>query len=239
MNSTLKYFGYFKVNFLVDILAELGGFLLGVILAFFVKARIEEESLVLLGSMLAAIVLVVVCMFDGMVLYYQKFNVAVAMGCTRKKFLEQYFLTSAVFMGIDVLVLYLLNQIEKSLYASVFPAKELEGMIDWLFRPRIILLFILAGVVVKFFTGMVVLRFGKIGFFAMWGVYMVGCLSLSRIGEMVAKHPDGKLAGFIYEVIRIANGMNGMGGYILGYAILAVVLLVFVRMAMKQEVRSS
>lgn len=239
INSALKYFGYFKNNFLTDFLTEAAGFLIGFLVAFFVLARVEEEEMLMFGSLMAVVALMIGAIFSGMILFQQRFNVAIAMGCTRKRFLGWYLLTSFVFLAIEMLVLSLLYFFEKSLYIFSFPGKKLVCTMDWLFQPKVIIFVILAVVVIKLFTGVFALRYGTIGLIILWGVYMAGCIAFSRICNVAHKKPEGACAVIIDKVAAMIQGMNGMGAAIFGYAVLAIVFLIFARLELKQEIRSA
>ncbi len=233
-----EWFSYFKINFLLDYAIELGVFLIGFLIAIFAFGTGDATKMFPLGVCGALGAIAVTVIFTSIMSFSQQFNVAVTMGCTRKSFLGAYLGTTTVFMIVEFFTAYLLYQLERLVYTAAFPAKEFVDGPEMFFRPGILIFCLIATIVIKFFSGMLVLRFGRMGFFVLWIGYMALCLGFSSICAKASHEPNGYCARFLDALIGVFKSFNGLGIYFLGYAILIILFVVFAVLQLRQEVRT-
>ena len=237
-NSVMDCFLYFKMNFLLDVMVELilfaVGFGVGVVLCMAYGA----EERFPFGVMFAAIGLVMMTLFSAMQSFSQQFNVAIAMGCTRKRFLLAFLGTTAVFTAGEFLFLWILYHLEQGLYGIWMPAQsvvEAGGVL----KPAIVLLVLLAAIVLRFVGGMIVLRFGRMGFYVVWFGYMILCIGGGNMATHVAEVPDGLLARIFQALADILMYHDWLGAYLIGYGLIGILFVIFSALQLHQEVRSA
>ena len=239
MNELKKNIGYFKNNFFVDFGLETAAFFIGAVIAVICMGKDAGTTIVPMGSILAIGTMVMTAIFSGCFTFMQQFNLAVAMGCTRRKFLTGYLFTASVFTIAQLVFLYVANKLEISFYTGLYPASKLVGDIGVIFYPKLLVLLVLIFTVFRFFTGMIVLHFGKTGFFVLWGAYMLICVGGSRVSIMMERRPDGLCADFVNAVMHAWQSSTNNMRYIIGYVIVFILFLFTILMARRQEVKNS
>lgn len=234
-----EWFSYFKMNFVIDYAIEVGLFVAGFLIALFVFGKGNAEKMFPLGVSLALVSVAITVVFTSVMMFSQQFNVAVAMGCTRKNFLGAYLGTTTVFMVVELLTAYLMYYFERLVYAAAFPTKGFVDAPEIFFKPGVIVFCLIAAVIIKFFSGELVLHFGKTGFIVLWLSYMGLCFGMSNLCTNASREPDGLCARILDTLIWLVQSFYGLGAYILGYAVLIILFGVFGAMQLRQEVRSA
>ena len=94
MNKRIKAvtnaFSYFKDNLILDLFLELVGFVVGIFLFLIIFWKEKPDTAFPLGTLMAGIIFAICTFLTGMVGFVRQFNVAVGMGCVRKKFLQAW-----------------------------------------------------------------------------------------------------------------------------------------------------
>ena len=241
-NSVLDWFKYFRRNFQMDACAGLIAFAIGLIISIVMwKAGAMKEGVPFgTGFMVGA--LVMMALFASMMSFGQQFNIAVAMGCSRRRFLVAFFGTTAVYSVLELLIVWLLYHLEMLIYRCLIPGQEgsdVEASIGSVIDLKIVFTILVAAIVLKFVSGMITLRFGRTGFYVVWFGYMILLFGAGNIVTRAADSPDGACAEIVRTATEILTFRNGLGTYLVVYVILAILLLVFGRMQLRQEVRSA
>ena len=241
-NSVLDWFKYFRRNFQMDACAGLIAFVIGLIISGVMwKTGVMDEGFPF-GTLFMAGTFIMMILFASIMSFNQQFNIAVAMGCSRKRFLVAFFGTTAVYSVLELLIVWILYHLEMFGYRCLIPgqaAGDVEASIGSVIDPKAVFTILVAAVVLKFVTGMSTLRFGRTGFYVIWFGYMILSFGAGNIATRAADSPDGVCADIVRTVIEILTYRNGLGTYLVVYAILAILLLVFGRMQLRQEVRSA
>ena len=241
-NSVLDWFKYFKNNFLLDACAGLIAFAIGMIISIIMWKTGVMEWGVPFGTGFMTGAFLMMALFASMMSFSQQFNIAVAMGCSRRRFLSAFFGTTAVFSVVELLMLWVLYHLEMFVYRCFIPAQEgndVEASIGEVLDLKIVLTILVAAIVFKFVSGMIALHFGRPGFYVVWFGYMILIFGAGNIATRAADNPDGICAEIMRKVCEILTFWNGLGSYLVIYAVLAILLLVFGRMQLRQEVRSA
>lgn len=94
-----------KADFLVYLLGELGGFLLGVLLLILImRTDKEADSWFCLGTMMALVATTILVLFIGGFGYSGEFQLAIVMGRTRGAFMGSYALRLLLQIGVSYLL---------------------------------------------------------------------------------------------------------------------------------------
>lgn len=241
-NSVLDWFKYFRRNFQMDVCAGLIAFVIGLIISGVMwKTGVMDEGFPF-GTLFMAVTFIMMILFASMMSFNQQFNIAVTMGCSRKRFLLAFFGTTVVFSVLELLIVWILYHLEMFGYRCLIPgqaASDVGASIGSVIDPKVVFTILVAAVVLKFVTGMATLRFGRTGFYVIWFGYMILSFGAGNIATRAADSPDGVCADIVRAVIEILTYRNGLGTYLVVYVILAILLLVFGRMQLRQEVRSA
>ena len=94
--SVLDWFKYFNNNFLLDACAGLIAFAIGMIISIIMWKTGVMEWGVPFGTGFMTGAFLMMALFASMMSFSQQFNIAVAMGCSRRRFLSAFFGTTAV-----------------------------------------------------------------------------------------------------------------------------------------------
>ncbi len=239
-NFVVAWFRYFKGNLLVDLCVELISFVIGLVVGIILLGAFGENEGFPFGTVFAAGAFFIMALFASMMYYSQKFNIATAMGCTRKRFLGAFLGTTAVFSMAEMILLWILYHVEMFIYGVIVPRQDGSEIVLELgfLTPQILFTILAAVVILKFVSGMVVLHFGRIGFYVMWFGYIILCLGGSSIVSHAADNPDGLSVKLVTGLAEIFTYNNGLGAYLAVYIVFAILFLVFGMMQLREEVRS-
>lgn len=181
------------------ILAMTVGFLFGNILhegIVFSELNNGEPDMTVfpLGTIMAMTVLLIYVFIAGAMSMLERFNLLVGNGATRKQFFYNQICSSVVTCLGAVLFLRGLAYIEQlklSYFWNKLPSElDLQPYMTPLNMGAIII--ILIGYTL--FIGACILKFGKIGFWFFWGVYMIGCITLTKIEDVLHGVSENVLA---------------------------------------------
>lgn len=173
------------------------GKILFAITAYFDK---ETVSYFPLATVLISIVAV---MYGGIMAAVQIsmcFNIEVAMGCTRKHYFCSFYIASFVGNLISYVLILGVNVLENAMNKTLYPtwASEIDTLpyiLKWGI-PALVLVTIIGGL-----CGTLMMRFGKIAFWIMWAIWMIGCIGGPQISDAVEEAPDS-----VYGRIGLAIG---------------------------------
>ena len=165
-----------KADFLVYLLEELGGFLLGVLLLILIMRTDKEAgSWFCLGTMMALVATTILVLFIGGFGYSGEFQLAIAMGRTRGAFMGSYALRLLLQIGVSYLLALALYRVELAVYPLFFPAAGSETPFQFLTDARLLIL--------AMFLGAVYGRYGKKGMWVFYVFWLFGCLVLPRLTQ--------------------------------------------------------
>lgn len=171
-----------KSVFLVNLAAELGGFLFGFLLVNLIM-RLDDDpgSWFCMGTMMALVVSVMFAFFNGSFGYSGEFQVAIAMGRTRMAFMGSYALRLLIQLLADYVVLLGLYHLELAVYPLLFPAYGNKVAFSFLTDWRILLPGALGILIVAMFIGALYGRYGKKGMWAFYLIWLFCCFVLPRL----------------------------------------------------------
>ena len=173
-----------KADFLVYLLGELGGFLLGVLLLILIMRTDKEAgSWFCLGTMMALVATTILVLFIGGFGYSGEFQLAIAMGRTRGAFMGSYALRLLLQIGVSYLLALALYRVELAVYPLFFPAAGNETPFQFLTDARILIPAGLRLLILAMFLGAVYGRYGKKGMWVFYVFWLFGCLVLPRLTQ--------------------------------------------------------
>ena len=173
---------HFKGTFLVQLLAELGGFLFGVIMVNFIM-RVDDDpgSWFCMGSVMAIIVFLIFTLIYGAFGYHNEFQLALSMGRTRTAFMGSYALRLLVQLTLGYVLILGLYHLELALYPLLFPAYENEVAFAFLTNWKLVLPAVPGLLVLTMFVGAIYGRWGKKSLWFFWVLWMFCCFVLPRL----------------------------------------------------------
>lgn len=237
LNTVKNAFSYFIENLFLDLLLEAVGLVMGIVMFFFIEWKIGFDTIFPFGTLMAAIMLMAFTILNGMSVFARQFNIAIGMGCARKKFLSSYLGTTAVFLFVEVFFLFLCLEFEKLLYPMIFPQIPWEIELEFSISPLAVLLIVFAMLVIKYGSGVFVLHYGRRGTYICLFIYMIITLGGSRIAVIISENPDSVVAEIAYGILGAIRSLGVNGGYIAGYLICIILLVLGIRVGLKEEVR--
>lgn len=171
-----------KNNILVALLAELGAFLLGVIMVC-VILRLDSDpgGWFCMGTVMALIACAVVTLLTGAFGYYAEFQLALSMGRTRTAFMGSYALRLLLQLAVSYVLVLLLYRAELALYPIFFPAYENEVQFTFLTNWKLILTCALGLLILSMFIGAIYGRWGKKSLWVFWVIWLFCCFVLPRL----------------------------------------------------------
>lgn len=169
-------------SILANLVAELGGFLFGFLLVNLIM-RVDDDpgSWFCMGTLMALIVGAMFVFFAGSFGYSSEFQVAVAMGRTRKAFMGSYALRLLMQLLADYVVLLGLYQLELAIYPLLFPAFGNEVVFSFLTDWRVLPPCVLGLLILAMFIGALYGSYGRKGLWAFYLLWLFGCFVLPRV----------------------------------------------------------
>lgn len=170
-----------KLDLLVCLLVELGGFLAGVILLSIIMLTEKEAGWFCLGTIMALVAAVILVLFVGGFGYSGEFQLAIAMGRTRGAFMGSYALRLLLQIVISYLLALVLYHAELAAYPLLFPSPANETAFAFLTDFRILLPTGLGLLILSMFLGAVYGRYGRKGMWIFYVIWLFGCFVLPRL----------------------------------------------------------
>lgn len=156
-----------------------------------------------LATLLAAIGAVMFCGIMAAVQMPLSFNMEVSLGCTRKHFVGSFYAAMLVCSVICWAVVLVIGVIENAMNAAMYPTWKSEfDMLPYVIKWGLPVLAAVA--VIGCFCGVLVMHFGKVAFWILWALWMIGCIGFPQISEAVEEAPDsmyGKLGAAVLGVV--------------------------------------
>lgn len=217
-----------------SLIAECGGFLFGSALLFVITLLVgnnvikdDSYTVALVGTMISMLIFFIICVIGGIIEVGTNFNQFVGFGMTRLKFFVQELATSYVFILVSMAGLFVLNLIERMIIKLPFYNQyEYEVLFTDSAFLNIIVVTIIALPIIRLFLGSVLLKFGKSkGFWVIWALWMVGCLSPSFIGDIMREGPKNSFQSAIYNIVTSITNVSAVIWICIGCALLVVFLI--------------
>lgn len=173
---------HFKGTFLVQLLAELGGFLFGVIMVNLIM-RVDDDpgSWFCMGTVMAMIVFLLFTLIYGAFGYHNEFQLALSMGRTRTAFMGSYALRLLLQLVVGYALVLGMYHFEVAIYSQLFQAYENEVAFTFLTNWKILLPAALGILVLAMFFGSIYGRWAKKSLWAFWVIWMFCCFVLPRL----------------------------------------------------------
>ncbi|MGN0979083.1 MAG: hypothetical protein ACI4PT_02025 [Candidatus Avoscillospira sp.] len=173
---------HWKGTFLAQLLADLGGFLFGVILLNIIL-RLDDTaaSWFCMGTIMAMIVSVIFTLFYGAFGYHSEFQLALSMGRTRMAFMGSYALRLLLQMVAGYVMILLLYRLEGILYSLLFPDCMNDAPFTFLTNWKVLVPIALGILILSMFVGAIYGRWGKKSLWFFWVVWMFCCFVLPRL----------------------------------------------------------
>ena len=134
-----------------------------------------------MGTLIAALVLMMISLFVSAMGYQQEFMLALSMGRTRKTFLVSYYLRMVLLLVLGWAVILLLHQVELRACTILYPQYENEIYFGFLTDWRVLVPIFLLLPIVSMFLGALYGRYGKKGLAAFYFIWLFCCFVLPRM----------------------------------------------------------
>lgn len=224
-----------------ELLITLGSMLVGmvfgsVMVALIVLLADDVDSYALMGTFMAFVVWVAVIVFVGAFSLERRFSMAVAMGETRKSFLINQWLIMAFNTLLDILVIVVMNTVEKAIGERVYNLPCDFDVVSQIIDYRLILAAVVTVPSASMFLGMLIAKFQRKAFWGIWVFWMAGSVGMSRLSHLVHMNPDGVLAKMADTLAASAAAMGMTGAALLAVLIGAVMMTVSVAVLRRQAV---
>lgn len=171
--------------------------------------------------------------------YY--FNLAVGMGRTRTSAMLSTAAHSAFLTALFAVTLLLFQWIEQQLYSHLFPAAFNELSFADILSPLPQLGIAAVLWVVTFVLSGMIVRYGRKAWWAVWAMWMFGCLVLPRLFHADDAEKTSLLGrltqGLVTAITTALGSVAPAVWWTLGIAALAAALAAGVRMYLRAEVR--
>jgi hypothetical protein len=211
-------------------------FILGTILLAIVMKTDNEPTTFEIGTALVSMLLAFYVLIIGALSYGQEFNMAIQMGVTRKQFTPAYFITSLIFVSVNVLVIYGFHFIENFEIATFYASYEKDtGIEQFLLSWNIIPLILLLAALPQF-IGCLTMKFGKKAFWVIWALWMIGCMLPSRIINAMKKGNDSILAKLGNGIAYVASHITPVGGFVSIIVLTVIIIILTYLLSRKQAV---
>ena len=211
----------------------LGGTVFGMIIMT-ITLIAGEKSYLVVGSFIALIIWIMVFIIFGGTGFEREFNMAVAMGRTRREVFICCYIVKLAHVWIGLAVLYILNLVEKTYYKIFFKESICEGNIvelvlgNWVFLGAGILLPVL-----YMFIGMLLMKFQKKALWGIWGIWMTCSLILPNMHRISERIPREVILAFQYIQDFVVN--IGEGGWLLIVAMITLLLFLVTGAALRKQ----
>lgn len=233
--KTLKQL--FQVNMILGemiqyALITAGGSVLGTgIVLVVLRTNTTDNEYMKAGNIMALLLGAIVFLFMGILAIKGDFNLAIGMGKTRKNYVVARYLLSMLNVLIILGIVWITGTLEGGIYKVIYPNSVCRfDLGELLFRPQLVLGILLALPAVILLLGVLLLKYGKIAFWVLWCIWMVGCLGIPRIMAAVVEHPDSLMGRFGEAVIKffMKASLWGVFGVLAGIAVVAMTVTIYV-----------
>ena len=236
LQQFIKDWKLHKSSFFTMLAAQIGFFLLGILLVIMVMNFDDDPgSWFCMGTMVACIVLVVICGFFYGFSYSQEFQLALSMGCTRMAFLGAFTLRLLLQILSGYVLILGMHQIELSLYPRLFPQYPNEILFTFLTDWRIIVPVMVGMTILSLFIGSLYGRYGKKGTIFFYVLWIFCCFILPRIFH--AEPGTGVLDQTAWGIRTVVLAVPVTVWIVFGIVLAVGMVITIIRFAKVQMVR--
>lgn len=168
----------------------------------------ESTTVTAGGTFFALLIWAIVNAALGIAGYQNNFNLMVSLGCTRKDYMIAQIATVYLNMISEAVLIFLIYIIEKTMWRVIFPNKEYVKLVEYVFEHQILLAIILLVPAIRLFVGAAILRFGKIAYWLIWAVWMIGCWCSRMLVSYLAHHHESWLFVLVNNVKNMSDIMQ-------------------------------
>lgn len=147
----------------------------------------DEQEWFCLGTVLAAVMVVMLGMFLSSYMFSQECSLALSMGCTRKDFLTSFLLRQTIVYVVSYGVLLAICVAESAFYPAYYPGATcffsvMEVLLDWRVVTGVYFLWMLLPIGII----MLIRRFGKAVTIPLYFMWLAVCILPSQLIETEA-----------------------------------------------------
>lgn len=222
-----------------ELLIALGSMLFGMVFGSVMVMLVvllsgDADNYALMGSFMAFVIWIAVITFIGAFSLERRFGMAVSMGETRKSFIVSQWLIMAFNTLLEILVIIIINTVEKAIGEAVYNVPCDFDVISHLIDYRIILAAVVVVPSASMFLGMLIAKFQKKAFWGIWVVWMAVSVGGARISHLVVENPDSMPARIINAAAASAAAL-GMTGAVLFAVFIGAVLLAVSAIVLRRQ----
>lgn len=220
-----------------------GGFLLGAFLCFIIVKVFgsEEKDMTVfpLGSLMCIGAGLMFLVIFGIFGLKGRFEMAVCMSCTRKRFLLQEIAANILVILLFLVLGLVYNAIESLLFRSFYKGIPVEWDMfgfykEYVLQPMNFILMILIVLAWRLLFGTLFIKFGQIFFWCSWIIWMILCMAPSKLVHQLG---DAQLERLSVLFTTAMDRCNGYFIHLVGIMISVVCIMIAAFMLRKQEAK--
>ena len=192
---------------------------------------LKQDSYIIIGSFTALVVWFMISILVDSFTLEKHFSLAIGMGRTRKEFLIIHYIVQVINTLIGVLVLIVIHKVEvilgKVCYQNSICESDPLGVLinSYIILPTVFLL-----PAISFFVGMLLIKFQKKAYWAIWLICVMAAPFLKIIIENLIKYPNSLPARIVKGIGMIIQKIGGIGQMgvlcVIGLLLMSVTYLV-------------
>lgn len=177
----------------------------GIIIAIVAMGTVGKgENYIEIGTIIAGMVTAIISLVGIGFSFYSSFQLEVGLGSTRKHFFTSFYLFSLTWGLTNGLIVILFYEMEHRLYGMLYPTAVSEvEMMPFLAVLALYLAVVLPMVGIS--AAVTMMRFGRIAFWIMWVIWMVGFLVIPRFLGAAEDRPRSVYGIMGKGLIRFAD----------------------------------
>lgn len=192
---------------------------------------LKQDSYIIIGSFMALLVWLMFFVFADSLILEKQFSLAIGMGRTRKEFFILRYIVQVINTLIGMCVLIGIYKIEvvlgKVCYRNLIC--EFDPIAAWIsIESILIMLFLLP--TISFFIGMLLIKFQRKAYWAIWFICGIGGSFSGIITENLIKYPNSLPARIVRGIGNILQEIGEIGQVgvlcIVGLGLLSITYLV-------------
>ena len=166
---------------IITVAGGIFGIILTLCILFFAG---NEDGYGQIGAMLALMLGYIFCGLAGSLTMANDFNLAIAMGKTRKHFILAKYLLIAGNMLMTLVVALLIGLFENWIYTTIYPGIGNEfDVTGFLLKPGVILCAVFFLSMLTLLLGSILLKYSTKAFTIIWLGWMVICFGITRLSD--------------------------------------------------------
>ena len=200
------------------------------------ESHTEEPKTFEMAFLMSLIAFMGLIFLFSMLMVQRHFQSTVGMSRTRKSFFAGSLLCSAVAALFGIAALFISALTEQLRLRYWWSGYACESRYLASFTPAVLLFFLFAFVVLSQLMGALFLRFGKLAFWVLWVMWMVGALFFPIIKDDLEEKRHTVFATVGHIFTQVITSLPLFAWLLIGTGVLCILLFLSYRMILRQQV---